>query len=119
MAKGDDILERLLDLAAKSTELSAGLGKNPAATHIASQLIRSGTSPAANYAEARVGESKKDFIHKLAIVLKELNECLVWLNLLKRLRLVAENSVDPVISECSELCRIIAASIKTASGKRA
>ncbi len=45
MAKGDDILERLLDLATLAADLPAGLGKNPAATHVANQLIRCGTSP--------------------------------------------------------------------------
>jgi len=50
-----------------------------AGRHIGEQLFRSGTASAANYAEVRGAESKNDFVHKLGIVRKELNECLVWL----------------------------------------
>ncbi len=115
MSKGDNILDRLLDLAIGVTGICDGLPKKPSVTHISGQLLRCGTSPAPNYAEARSGESRKDFIHKLGIVHKELNECLVWLQLLKRLTLVAPAVIDPVVDECDQLCRIIAASIKTAS----
>ena len=115
MPKGDDILARLLNHAVAVTRICNDLPKNPSATHIAGQLLRCGTAPAPNYAEARSGESKKDFIHKLGIVLKELNECLVWLQMLKRLLLVSPPLIDPVIDECDQLCRIIATSIKTAS----
>jgi four helix bundle protein len=118
MGKGDDIQDRLINLAVSVTQICSSLAKNPPSTHISNQLIRCGTSPAANYAEARSGESRKDFIHKLGVVLKELNECLVWLQLLRRLGYVGKETIDPVHDECAELCRIIAASIKTASGTR-
>lgn len=115
MPKGDDILERLTTLAVSVSEICRGK-KLP--SHFANQLLRSGTSPAANYAEARSAESRKDFIHKLSVVLKELNECLVWLQLIQRLNLGQEGEILlHTQKECSELCRIIAASIKTASGK--
>jgi four helix bundle protein len=114
MPKGDDILERLTTLAVSLSEICRGK-KLP--SHFVNQLLRSGTSPAANYAEARSAESRKDFIHKLTVVLKELNECLVWLQLIQRLKVGHEAEVLLAQKECSQLCRIIAASIKTASGK--
>ena len=118
MAKGDDIQERLIGLAVSIARLCDSLSRNVPSTHISNQLIRCGTAPAAHYGEARSGESKKDFIHKLGIALKELNECLVWLQLLKRLGFVEEKSIDSILTECTELCRILSASIKTASGKQ-
>jgi four helix bundle protein len=118
MAKGDDIQERLIGLAVSIARLCDSLSRSVPSTHISNQLIRCGTAPAAHYGEARSGESKKDFIHKLGIALKELNECLVWLQLLKRLGFVEEKSIDSILTECTELCRILSASIKTASGKQ-
>ena len=74
MAKGDDIEERLIDFAVRVMRVSRALSETPEGRHVSGQLLRSGTSPAPNYGEARSAESKKDFVHKLKIVLKELNE---------------------------------------------
>ena len=108
MPKGNDIQERLLSLAVSVT-LICRENAIPE-THITNQLLRSGTSPAANYAEAHSAESRKDFLHKLRVVLKELNECLVWLQLLRRLECVKQDTINSAHDECTELCRIIAAS---------
>jgi len=72
--RADKLEERLIDFAVRIVILSANLPKTPAGKHIAGQIMRSGTSPAPNYGEARGAESHADFIHKLGIVLKELNE---------------------------------------------
>ena len=79
MAKGDDIEERLINFAVHILNLCTHLPKNSAGRHVAGQLVRSGTSPAPNYAEARGAESPNDFVHKLKICLKELNESRIWL----------------------------------------
>lgn len=65
--KGDDISMRLLDFAVRIIRLVAELPKNVVGKHVAGQLIRSGTSAGANYEEARGGQSRADFIHKLAL----------------------------------------------------
>ena len=78
------------------------------------QILRSGTATAANYAEARGAESRADFIHKLRIVLKELNETQVWLNLIDHTQMLSPEITDQIVAENRELCKIIAASIKTA-----
>lgn len=114
MPKGNDILDRLLTHAVAVAKLFSVLPKNRAATHIAGQLLRSGTAAAPNYAEARAGESRQDFVHKLGIALKELNESLVWLEMLRRMEAAPKEIVGPLIGECDELCRIIATSIGTA-----
>jgi len=74
MAKGDDIEERLIAFAVRMVKLCDYLPKTQAGGHIAGQLLRSGTAPAAHYAEARGAESTNDFVHKLKLCLKELNE---------------------------------------------
>ena len=117
MAKGDDIQERLIDFAVSIIRLTAKLPQTPAGRHVAGQLLRSGTSPAPNYAEARGAESTKDFIHKLKIAFKELNESNVWLEISKRSQLLYESDVRPVFDECIELQKIISSSIKTAEKK--
>ncbi len=118
MAKGDDIQERLIDFAVKIIQLIAKLPKSSAGKHIAGQILRSGTSPAPNYAEARSAESPKDFIHKLKIALKELNETTVWLQILTRSQMLQIEECVVIQKECGELCRIISASVKTAHRRR-
>ena len=75
--KADEIENRLIDFAVRVIKVSDALPKTPAGKHIAGQLLRSGTSAAPNYAEARGAESNADFVHKLRIGLKELNESCV------------------------------------------
>lgn len=113
MAKGDDIQERLIDFAVSMIQFCSELPKTQAGRHVAGQLIRSGTSAAPNYAEARAAESTKDFVHKLKIALKELNETKIWLQICKKGKLTKHDGVIHVSNECDELCKIISTSIKT------
>ncbi len=117
MAKGDDIQERLVRLAVTLIKICDRLPETRAGGHIASQLLRSGTSPAPNYAEARGAESDRDFVHKLKVVLKELNESLVWLSVIDEGDLLPDASLDKVKEECTVLCRITAASIRTVKNR--
>src|SRR6266436_6451274 len=86
--RADKLEERLIDFAVRIVILSANLPKTPAGKHIAGQIMRSGTSPAPNYGEARGAESHADFIHKMGIVLKELNETSIWLRIIERSQMV-------------------------------
>lgn len=115
MAKGDDIQERLIDFAVRIIRLCDELPDTPAGKHIRSQLLRSGTSPAPNYGEGRGAESKKDFIHKLRIGLKELIETGVWLEIIIRSDMIQKTRMTSIINECDQLGRILSASIRTAS----
>ena len=110
----DQLEERLIEFAARIVTFSTELGGTPAGKHIAMQILRSGTAPAPNYAEARGAESRADFVHKLGIVQKELNETSVWLRIL--LKTVAEKpeNIVAVLAENHELCRIVGASVRTA-----
>ena len=116
-AKANEMEDRLIDFAVRVIKVADALPKTPAGTHIGRQLLRSGTSPAPNYAEARAAESNADFVHKLKIALKELNESCVWLRMLSRAELMIESRLSPLIDENQQLCRILNASIKTAKQK--
>ena len=112
--KGADIEERLLEFAVRVGKAIDTLPDTRLGRHIAGQLVRSGTSPAPNYAEACAAESKKDFIHKLAIVLKELRESSVWIRLIVKSEMVPEQRLELLRDECDQLCKIIAKSLVTA-----
>jgi four helix bundle protein len=77
-------------------------------------MIRCGTSPAPNYAEACAAESRNDFTHKLGIVLKELRETRIWLKLSVKTATMKKGRLNPLIEECTELMNIIGKSIVTA-----
>jgi four helix bundle protein len=117
--KADGLEERLIDFAVRIIKLSANLPKSPAEKHISGQILRSGTSPAPNYGEARGAESHADFVHKLGVVLKELNETCIWLRVIERGELVKPDLLIDIIDENKQLCRIFTSSLKTArAGKR-
>ena len=87
---------------------------NRAGNHFANQLVRSGTSVSLNYGEAQSGESRKDFIHKMKIVLKELRETLVGLKIINKTKLYSNNEeLEAAITESNELVAIFVASTKT------
>src|SRR5258705_10421429 len=105
-SRADELEERLIDFAVRIVKLSANLPRTPAGRHIAGQILRSGTSPAPNYGEARGAESPADFVHKLGIVLKELNETSIWLKIIERSQLLRRELIQDIIGESTELCRI-------------
>jgi four helix bundle protein len=117
MAKGDDLQERLVRFAVTVIAVCDSLPNTRTGSHIASQLLRSGTSAAPNYAEARGAESDRDFVHKLKVVLKELNESGVWLRTIREAGILTETATAAAEEECTVLCRIIAASIKTVQAR--
>src|SRR5437660_1476597 len=112
-SKADVLEKRLIAFAAQILNLSSKFPKTPQGRHIAQQMLRSGTAAAANYGEARGAESRADFVHKLRVVFKELNETTIWLELIIQTSLVSAENATSILSETRELCRIIAASIKT------
>src|SRR5262245_39869804 len=116
LSKADQLERRLISFATTIVSLSAKLPRTPQGRHICSQMLRSGTAAAANYGEARGAESRADFIHKLKVVLKELNETTIWLEVISQTSLVSPEMIVAIVAENRELCRIIAASIRTARG---
>src|SRR6185312_11930948 len=116
--RADELEERSIDFAVRIVRLSASLPRTAAGRHIAGQILRSGTSPAPNYGEARGAESHADFVHKLRIVVKELNETSIWLRIIDRSRIMKPQLLSSIMQESKELCRIFTSSLKTARANR-
>lgn len=114
----DELQQRLIQLAVRVLRVGDALPKTVAGRHIAQQIIRSGTAPAPNYAEARAAESAGDFVHKLGIVEKELNETAVWLAILIAAEMMSARLLADLQDETHQLCKIIHASIATAKKRR-
>ena len=109
----------MIKFAAMIIRLAETLPHSPVGSHMQNQIVRSGTSPALNYGEAQSAESKKDFIHKMSICLKELRETFVALKIIKYSGLT--KTVD-LLEECfienNELISIFVKSIETAKKNR-
>jgi len=111
-----DLEERLIQFSLLIMAVIDKLPETRSGNHFAGQLLRSGTSPALNYGEAQVAESRNDFIHKMKICLKELKESNISLQIIKRKPLITEYpNLDICIAECKELIAIFLKSIETAN----
>lgn len=85
-----DLEERLIAFSVLIIEILKGIENSKAGNHLSGQLVRSGTSGALNYGEAQSGESRRDFIHKIKVILKELRETLICLKIIERAKLSNE-----------------------------
>ena len=112
-----DLGERLLDYGARIIKLVESLPNTLVGRRVADQLLRRGTSIGANYEEARVAESKDDFVHKLQIALKELRESNYWLRLLVKSGKISAERMADLLGESNQLCAILSKSVATAKGK--
>lgn len=116
---GAELENRMIRYAACCVKVCGVLPmKKTGSISIADQLFRASTSVAANYAEATEAESRKDFVHKLKIAMKELSESRVWLKIIAETEYAPKESLSGIITESEELSRILSASIITAKGKR-
>ena len=113
--KRNELEGRLIDFSVLIIKLSNDMKKTKAAQHLSGQIIRSGTSVALNYGEAQSAESKKDFIHKMQVVLKELRETFVCLRILEKAKLCTEGKLLlQALKENNELISIFVKSVSTA-----
>ena len=118
-ARQYDLQDRLIDYAVRIVALSEALPDTKAGKHVASQILRSGTSPAPNYGEAQSAESKADFVHKLKVALKELRETEIWLKVINRAKMITpESKLTPLLEETDELIAILFTSIGTAKNSK-
>ena len=110
-----DLEERLISFAVLVVDIVETTTNTKAASHLVGQLLRCGTSPALNYGEAQSGESRRDFIHKIKIVLKELRESNICLRIIYRTKLYkTEDKITIAINESNELIAIFMKSVETA-----
>ena len=109
-----ELKDRLYNFALLIIGLVRSLPKETAGFEMGKQLIRSGTSIAANYEEATAAISKEDFIYKLSISFKEAKETNLWLRLLQDSELIGTKNIKELIQESEEIANILARSVKTA-----
>jgi four helix bundle protein len=116
----DSLSERFLNFAVNIMKLDSQLCKTYSGRHIYGQLFRAGTSAGANYEEARAGESRADFIHKMQLVLKELRESNFWIKLIISSKLITtqEEVLKFLLKESMELAGITVKSVLTAKSKK-
>lgn len=115
-----DLEERLVDFTCRMIDVVEALPMTRAGNYIAGQLVRACHSPTFNYGEAQGAESPKDFIHKMGIILKEVNECRVALKIIKRKEMIKPvKKIESIYKETEELIAIVAKSIITAKKNNA
>lgn len=110
-----DLEERLIDFTVSIIEIANSIQNTKTGNHLSGQIIRSGTSVSLNYGEAQGAESKKDFVHKIKVILKELRETLVCLKIIRKTKLCeSEKKVIAALNENNELISIFVKSVQTA-----
>ena len=112
-----DLGERLFEFAVAVVRIAQRLPRNFAGKHVGTQLLRSGTSAGANYEEARAAESKKDFVHKLQLSLKEMREARFWLRLIAASALSQDDDITGLLDEATQLRAILSKAVATSKGK--
>ena len=108
-----DLEERLINFAVLIVNLVGKLPNTYAGRHYGNQLLRSGSSPALNYAEAQAAESDADFVHKMKVCLKELRESQVCLKIIRQAPLLTDSIVLIALKEVGELVAIFTSSVET------
>src|SRR5437870_201360 len=117
--KPQELKERTKQFALRVMRMIDALPRTPKGNALASQLVRSGMSVAANYRAACRGRSRAEFISKIGVVEEEADETALWLELIVADKILAEKKVLPLLTEAEELVAIMAASyISAARNKR-
>ncbi len=105
----DELKERTKQFALRVMRLVDAMPNSTKGRALAAQLVRSGTSVAANYRAACRGRSRAEFIAKIGVVEEEADETALWLELIIADKLLAEKKVQPLLSEANEITAIMAA----------
>lgn len=110
----DKLLDLSFEFAVVIVRLVDGITAAPKSSYMINQLARAGTSVGANIHEAQYAQSKKDFISKLEIALKESNETSYWLKLMHETRRIDDAAYQNAEKLCGNIRRLLIASCKTA-----
>ena len=111
--QSQDLEQRLIDFAVRIVRLSSDLPKDFAGQYFGKQILRSGSSPALHYGEARSAESKKDFRHKCSIALKELRETHINLRIINQANIYAASRLEDILDENNQLISIFVSTIRS------
>ena len=108
-----ELQERMTAFAVRIVKMVDSMPTTVSGLAIARQIVRSGTSPSANYRAACLAKSDKDFINKMKMVEEELDETCHWLEIIMRSEMMPTARLKPLHQESSELLNIIAKSVIT------
>ena len=109
----DELKERFKAFSIRIINMVDSMPNTISGRAITSQVVRSGTSPSANYRAACIGKSCKDFINKLKMVEEELDETGHWIDIIMSTGMLPENRVKELYQESQELLKITTSSILT------
>lgn len=101
------------EFAVRIINLYKYLAQNKSEYVLSKQLLRAGTSIGANLAEAQEAQSKRDFLAKVGISLKECSETNYWLRLLNKTEFLTTEEYESISTDCTELLRLLTAAVKT------
>jgi len=118
VTKNEQLRERAMQFAIRIIHLSRALPRTADAEVIGKQLLRSGTSVAANYRAVCRARSKAEFIAKLGIVAEEADESVCWLEMIQTTKILNPKRLEGILKESRELAAIFSASLKTARSNR-
>lgn len=113
----DELRERMTVFAVRIVKTVDAMPTSVSGLAIARQIVRSGTSPSANYRAACLAKSDKDFINKQKMVEEELDETCHWLEIIMRSEMMKETRLKSLHQECSELLSISAKPVVTAKAR--
>jgi four helix bundle protein len=113
----EDLRKRTKDYAIRIVRLFRHLPRTTEAQVIGKQLLRSGTSVAANYRAVNRARSRAEFVSKIGIVVEEADESQFWLELLIETKVVPEEKLTELLKESRELTAIFTASQRTSRGR--
>jgi len=108
-----ELQERMTAFAVRIVKMVDSMPSTVSGLAIARQIVRSGTSPSANYRAACLAKSDKDFVNKMKMVEEELDETCHWLEIIMRSEMMSTSRLLPLHQECKELLSIIVRSIVT------
>ncbi len=114
----EQLKARTKQFAIRIVRVFKGLPKSDEARIIGKQLLRAGTSVAANYRAVCRSRSKAEFISKMSVVVEEADETAFWLELLIETSIIPKVRLRDLLTEANELLAIFAASLWTARQKR-
>lgn len=116
MTKNNLVMDKSFAFALRTIKLYKLLCEERKEYVLSKQMMRSGTSIGAMIRESEHAQSKADFINKLSIALKEVNETEYWLMLLRQADYLNEDEFNSIIVDCRELLRLLIAIVKTTKG---
>ena len=113
MKEENVIKDKSMEFSVRIVRLYKFLSEHQREHVMSKQILRSGTSIGANVREAVYGQSRKDFVSKMSIALKEAAETEYWLELLHKTEYLQQDAFESVMADCQEICKLLTAIVRS------